>query len=79
MSEKKALILVVDDTEDARYALEKLLKHNGYETIGASGGEEGIALARSHQPSLILLDIMMPLVDGYETARRIKSDSGLKL
>ena len=78
MSQKKAVILVVDDTEDARYALEKLLKHNGYETIGASGGEEGIALARSHQPALILLDVMMPLVDGYETARRIKSDASLK-
>jgi DNA-binding NtrC family response regulator len=78
VNDKKPLILVVDDTEDARYALEKLLKHNGYETIGAAGGEEGISLAKSHQPSLILLDIMMPLVDGYETARRIKADSSLK-
>jgi DNA-binding NtrC family response regulator len=77
-SEKKPLILVVDDTEDARYALEKLLKHNGYDAMGATGGEEGIQFARMHNPALILLDVMMPLVDGYETARRIKVDPVLK-
>ena len=78
MSEKKPRILVVDDTDDARYALEKLLKHNSYETLSASGGEEALELAAAHLPDLILLDVMMPEVDGYETARRIKEHSILR-
>jgi DNA-binding NtrC family response regulator len=77
MSEKP-LILVVDDTEDARYALEKLLKHNGYDVIGASDGEQAERLARERSPNVVLLDVMMPLVDGYEVSRRFKADSELK-
>jgi len=77
MSEKP-LILVVDDTEDARYALEKLLKHNGYDTVGTGDGDEVLHLARSRNPKLILLDVMMPVTDGYEVSRLLKADSELK-
>lgn len=75
---ERPLILVVDDTEDARYALEKLLKHNGYDAIGTGSGEEALALARSRSPRLMLLDVMMPVTDGFEVARRMKADAELR-
>jgi CheY-like chemotaxis protein len=57
-------ILVVEDDPDSRWMLEELLKGEGYAAVVASHGEEALEVAREHQPCLILLDLMMPVLDG---------------
>ena len=70
-------ILVVDDQEDLRGVLRDLLIGSGYTVIEAADGEAGVAKARSDRPDLILMDIQMPVIDGYEATRRIKGDPDL--
>ena len=71
-------ILVVEDQEDNRKILRDLLVANDYEVIEAIDGLEGVAKAESHKPDLILMDIQIPGVDGYEATRRIKANPELK-
>jgi two-component system cell cycle response regulator DivK len=71
-------ILVVDDQEDLRGVLRDLLIGSGYTVIEAADGEAAVAKANSDRPDLILMDIQMPLIDGYEATRRIKVDPDLK-
>jgi two-component system cell cycle response regulator DivK len=73
--EKKALL--VEDNENNRYLLTLLLNHAGLTVVVAENGESGLELARSEQPDVILMDIQMPQMDGYEVAAHLKSDAEL--
>lgn len=66
-------LLIVEDNQDNRELAMKVLKNKGYEIIEAVDGEEAIEKAISEKPDLILLDISLPKLDGYEVAKRLKS------
>ncbi len=70
-------ILIVDDDPDLVEAVSMLLEAQGMEPIAAYGGAEGLAKARSENPDLIVLDIMMPDKDGYEVAKELAADDQL--
>jgi len=72
-----ARILVVDDTPDNVEILKMRLESQGYEVLTAADGEEGLRKIRSDTPDLVLLDIMMPKLDGIEVCRRVKADASL--
>jgi len=73
----KRRILVVDDNIDAAEALGELLRDYGHEVATAHDGPQALDNARLHRPEIILLDISMPEMDGYEVARRIRGELGL--
>jgi putative two-component system response regulator len=77
-AKKPARVLVVDDEERNRRLLLAMLEAEGYATTEAAGGAQALELARHHPPDLILLDIMMPGMDGYEVARALKADTGTR-
>ena len=70
-------ILVVEDQEDNRQIMRDLLVASGYELVEATTGEEGLILAEREKPDLILMDIQLPGLDGYEVTRRIKANPAL--
>jgi two-component system cell cycle response regulator DivK len=71
-------ILVVEDQEDNRQILRDLLTTGGYDIIEAENGQDAITAAEANHPDLILMDIQLPLLDGYEATRRIKADPSLQ-
>jgi len=66
-------ILIVEDNQDNRELAVKVLRNKGFETVEAVDGEEAIEKAVSEKPDLILLDISLPKLDGYEVAKRLKN------
>ena len=71
-------ILVVDDEKDITETLSFMLKAAGYDVITASDGEEGLKFAEEENPDLIILDVMMPKINGYKIARLLKYDNKYK-
>lgn len=75
-------ILVVDDLEQNRMLLKDALRYFGYEVVEASNGEEGVKVAREELPDLILMDMNMPVMDGYTALQALRNDpltQGLKV
>ncbi|HEY4406059.1 MAG TPA: response regulator [Xanthobacteraceae bacterium] len=71
-------ILVVEDQEDNRQILRDLLTSGGFDMIEAENGADAITAAEANRPDLILMDIQLPILDGYEATRRIKANPDLK-
>ena len=73
-----AKILVVEDNQLNRTMLERRLTRMGYQVVTAVDGEEGIRKAKSEKPALVLMDLGLPIIDGWEATRRIKADPETK-
>ena len=71
-------ILVVDDSPTERHVLVDLFTRNGYQVLTAESGEEGIEKARSEQPDLVLMDVVMPGLNGYQATRTLTRDDATK-
>jgi two-component system, cell cycle response regulator DivK len=71
-------ILIVEDHEDARRILRDMLETTDYELVEAENGEQALAVVARQRPDLILMDIQLPILDGYEATRRIKADPALR-
>jgi DNA-binding response OmpR family regulator len=71
-------ILIVDDEPNIVFALELLMKKEGFEVHSADDGEKAFQAVGEFRPDLVLLDIMMPKMDGYEVCQRIRSDASLR-
>ncbi len=69
---RREKILVVDDEEDIVYLLREALQDEGYQTFGAFNGQEALEIVQKEKPDLILLDIMMPKIDGYSLNQQLK-------
>ena len=72
----KKLILAIDDEKDILKLLQYNLEREGYQVLCAKTGEEGLESVRSKRPDLVILDVMMPGIDGLEAARRIRTAEG---
>ncbi len=68
-------VLIIDDEPDMLNLTSQRLEYAGYRVLAATDGLEGLRLARSYHPDVILLDIMMPVMDGYQVLRLLKSDT----
>jgi CheY-like chemotaxis protein len=75
---RKALILVVDDERDNRELVEVILEHDGFVIASAASGEEALASIANQRPDLIILDIMMPGMNGYEVTLKLKADAATR-
>ncbi len=73
-----AKILVIDDEPEIRFLIKRVLGEAGHEIVEAEDGEAGLKMLENHKPDLILLDIMLPGMNGWEVCERIKADRNLK-
>ena len=74
MSEPRKTVLLVEDNEDNLVVYRTILEHVGYEVLEARDGEEGVSRARQERPDIILMDISIPKMDGWEATVRLKED-----
>ena len=72
-------LLIIEDNEDNRDALARRLQRHGFEVLFAADGIEGIEKARSEKPDLILMDMNMPKLDGWEACKQLKADEAMRL
>ena len=70
----EALVLIVEDNERNLKLVRDLLEHAGYRTLEAGNAEDGLALARTHRPDLVLMDVQLPGLDGVEALKRLRAD-----
>jgi DNA-binding response OmpR family regulator len=75
----KKKILIIEDEKDLRFFIVRALKEEGFEIIEAIDGEEGIEKAKKEKPDLILLDLLLPGISGYEVLARIKKDPEMEM
>ena len=73
-----AKILLIEDNEMNRDMLSRRLERKGYEVLVAVDGGQGVAMTRAERPDLVLMDMSLPVLDGWEATRRMKSDEALK-
>jgi CheY-like chemotaxis protein len=73
-----AKILYVEDNEDNVYMLKRRLERAGFEVVVAPDGEQGLAAANDQRPDLILMDLSLPVLDGWEATRRLKASEGTR-
>lgn len=78
MTDAQKKILVADDEEDIKMVLQMYLENNGYEVVTAFDGLDAVSKIRDERPDLVLMDIMMPVIDGVEVTRQIKADETTK-
>ncbi len=71
-------ILIAEDERDIRDLITFTLRYNGYEVVAATNGEEALALTRQEKPDLVILDVRMPRLTGYDVCRQIKADPELQ-
>ena len=69
----RSRILYVEDDDDNAYMLTRRLRRKGYDVVVATDGGKGVEMALARQPSLILMDLSLPVLDGWEAARRVKA------
>jgi CheY-like chemotaxis protein len=74
MADSSKTVLLVEDNEDNRTVYRTILEHFGYRVIEARNGEDGVRMAREDRPDLILMDISIPLIDGWEATKILKGD-----
>lgn len=73
-----ARILVVEDNEENRDSLSRRLQRRGFEVLTAIDGKEGVATAKAEKPDLVLMDMNMPELDGWQATKQIKAEPGLE-
>lgn len=78
MAEEKKKILCIEDEPEMIDLIKLILERKGFEVLGAVGGKEGLEVIRREMPDLILLDLMMPEVDGWEVFRQMRADEQMK-
>jgi two-component system, cell cycle response regulator DivK len=74
--EQTETILLVEDTEDNRFMMRRLLEMSGYRVVEATNGEEAVRLAESERPDVILMDLSLPVIDGLAATRAIRKLDG---
>ncbi|MEO6323350.1 MAG: response regulator [Thermoanaerobaculia bacterium] len=67
-------ILLIDDNEEGRESLSEILQSTGFDVVTAGDGERGLVLARSARPDLVVMDMNMPVLDGWQTTRTLRTD-----